>query len=545
MTADSKPPKPAIKSSTLPRTSSQERDRLKPAPPMKQGSIQNQYQHLTLAPEVYNHLRGLQKKTKDLKSEVKTLRRLAQSQAIAVREDIKDTFMRIRATLLATSGSHWGQNDQERTRISREEEIYKQEVIRLEKDLADLEGSVEVLRGEVINRRTRVNMAAVEDMALVLSRASKTVAELKMRFPSLQQNLRNILSTEMDRVCREEKFLKEEPDRLEIALRRCKKLTGTLVTLKRLASVQEQRTCVEPTAPEESSPRSASETTNSTNKPIPSPRLGGGQAPIGLTPENALDILLDELQTFAKPPNPNDQLQIRPDESTTSDDSSQTLQNTVTTKLSQSQLYPDSAHQLRRLHSYPSGSDTEESPPRPPPLAAKPPVPERNSELLSRQKGKKVPPPPPPRTSSRSPLASPTSPSMTNRIITEHQQQQQQLNAEQQFINSINNNNQFIQNDQDSGSESANSQDNNSQRQMQLELRHQELLKKQKQLQEQYQRLQQMSKNAIPLGHNDNVKRMGSDTNLSQKLNADKVNDNVPQSQTTVTTNKVYETDIL
>jgi hypothetical protein len=44
-------------------------------------------------------------------------------------------------------------------------------VIRLEKDLADLESSVEVLRGEVINRRTRVNMAAVEDMALVLSRA--------------------------------------------------------------------------------------------------------------------------------------------------------------------------------------------------------------------------------------------------------------------------------------------------------------------------------------------------------------------------------------
>lgn len=132
-----------------------------------------------------------------------------------------------------------------------------------------MEGSVEVLRGEVINRRTRVNMAAVEDMALVLSRArygelllrpcftiselqsspncfgflltglfsyslnSKTVAELKMRFPGLQQNLRNILSNEMERVCREEAFLKDEPDRLEIALRRCKKLTGTLVTLKR------------------------------------------------------------------------------------------------------------------------------------------------------------------------------------------------------------------------------------------------------------------------------------------------------------------------
>lgn len=88
---------------------------------MKQNSLSNQYQHLTLAPEVYNHLRGLQKKTKDLKSEVKTLRRLAQSQAIAVREDIKDTFMRIRATLLATSGTHWGQNDQERVSQDRKE----------------------------------------------------------------------------------------------------------------------------------------------------------------------------------------------------------------------------------------------------------------------------------------------------------------------------------------------------------------------------------------------------------------------------------------
>jgi SRC kinase signaling inhibitor 1 len=147
---------------------------------------------ITLAPEVYNHLRGLQKKAKDLRTEVRTLRRLAQTQAVAVREDIKDTFMRIRATLLSGTGNYFGQGDQERvsadltlayftrfqllcfksqTRISREEEVYKQEVIRLEKDLADLESSVEVLRGEVINRRTRVNMAAVEDMALVLSRA--------------------------------------------------------------------------------------------------------------------------------------------------------------------------------------------------------------------------------------------------------------------------------------------------------------------------------------------------------------------------------------
>lgn len=152
-----------------------ERDRLKPPPPPKPIALASTHPNyrpdIALAPEVYNHLRGLQKKAKDLRMEVRTLRRLSQAQAVAVREDIKDTFMRIRATLLASSGSYWGQGDQERTRLSREEELYKQEVIRLEKDLSDLETSVEGLRGEVINRRTRVNMAAVEDMALVLSRA--------------------------------------------------------------------------------------------------------------------------------------------------------------------------------------------------------------------------------------------------------------------------------------------------------------------------------------------------------------------------------------
>lgn len=62
---------------------------------------------------------------------------------------------------------------------------------------------------------------------------SKTVADLKLKFPGLQNNLRAMLANEMERVVREENFLKEEPDRLETALRRCKKLTGTLVTLKR------------------------------------------------------------------------------------------------------------------------------------------------------------------------------------------------------------------------------------------------------------------------------------------------------------------------
>lgn len=62
------------------------------------------------------------------------------------------------------------------------------------------------------------------------------MAELKLKFPGLQNGLRTMLANEMEKVVREENFLKEEPDRLESALRRCKKLTGTLVTLKRYYS---------------------------------------------------------------------------------------------------------------------------------------------------------------------------------------------------------------------------------------------------------------------------------------------------------------------
>ncbi|XP_058827753.1 coiled-coil domain-containing protein AGAP005037-like [Topomyia yanbarensis] len=263
---------------------------------------------------------------------------------------------------------------------------------------------------------------------------------------------------------------------------------------------------------------------------------------------------------------------VRPDDST-SDDSSQAVQSTVTTKISQAQIYPDAIATnigLRRLHSYPSGSDTDTSPPQPVRPIGKPPVPERNADLLSKVNCKRVPPPPPPRTSSRSPLASPTSPNMPHQI-------QQLSEVEQQSV--INSESLTKDSGMDSSSESVNS--DNSQRQQALEMRHQELLKKQKQLQEQYQRLQQMSKNNVPLvtpGGNEE-KKNGRDSNFLPKIKSrfsgsmnnlgdekcsvamtgtlagngsmrkDKSGEFTAGigagSNLTKTTNKVYETDIL
>ncbi|XP_065163303.1 coiled-coil domain-containing protein CG32809, partial [Atheta coriaria] len=124
--ADTKPTKPAIKSSTLPRTSSQERDRLKPAPPPKPASLspgqydgRHIYRDLQLTPEMYNQLRGLQKKAKDLRAEVRNLG-LSRAQAHSV-ETIRDTLLRLRAMLMVGEQVWQAGMDQERVHLSREQ----------------------------------------------------------------------------------------------------------------------------------------------------------------------------------------------------------------------------------------------------------------------------------------------------------------------------------------------------------------------------------------------------------------------------------------
>lgn len=93
----------------------------------------------------------------------------------------------------------------ERLVVSTDRDSYNDDVLRLDRDLLDLETNVEELRSNVINRRCRVNMSNVESMALILSRASKTVADLKSRYPLLAQHLKTIMAKELQQIEREEK----------------------------------------------------------------------------------------------------------------------------------------------------------------------------------------------------------------------------------------------------------------------------------------------------------------------------------------------------
>lgn len=255
----------------------------------------------------------------------------------------------------------------------------------------------------------------------------------------------------------------------------------------------------------------------------------GGAAPE--RPENALDALLDELQTFARPQEDGG----IPTDNNSSSGSSGGLEHA-----------PNGGGRvstLRRMHSY-DGQQPQ----------GKPPVPERNAELVAQVAGRRVPPPPPPRTSSRSPLASPTSPLPLPRTAIPAQNTQVIANA---ASNS-------------SSCESVNSQDGAiKNRTHQLDQRHQELLRKQKALQEQYARLQKLQQSntttplTTPLNDSSLLKKTGSEGNLLLKMNLNiapafsgsltqlaqaptKINENnTAQVNNVSDTNKVYETDIL
>lgn len=381
---------------------------------------------------------------------------------------------------------------------------------------------------------------------------------------------------------------------------------------------------------------------------VMAPTIGGDSSISRQRPENALDALLDELQTFARPPS-------RASSGHNPPMADIGRKGSIDSAHSHAPTLPSSTgtSSLRRLHSYPSSSDgggnspptvalarlqvsgsTGADAPKSPATSPKPPVPERNSELLSHLAGRRIPPPPPPRTSSRSPLASPTSPSLPPRgqhppsqpqmgvgggtllrrggpgrsslreplrgtpgisVPSTAMSKQEDPNQPQPSFNPLSASN-------SSSCESINSQEGlqqnkpastgNKARQEILEQRHQELLRKQRALQEQYARLQQLQRSgggglAVVPPPDLVLKKTGSESNLlakmglghglsaaapisgslthlaavaasanqqpitAQQLQKQVVISTAPATVTsnvqtsTATTNKVYETDIL
>ena len=193
------------------------------------------------------NLKRLHRSARELKQEVRVLRRLTQLQSMAMKDLVQDTYIKLREACISFSTTNSVVSvtpvDPELYKLVHNEEDFVQELNELVTSICQLEGKVEETRSGVINKKNKISLEAVENMAFTLSKCSKTVTLLKQAFPTLEANIKSKpgegQSSEKRRMT--EDFLKRTPERMENIWRRCKKLTGTLVTLKRLASVQEQR----------------------------------------------------------------------------------------------------------------------------------------------------------------------------------------------------------------------------------------------------------------------------------------------------------------
>ncbi|XP_065053293.1 SRC kinase signaling inhibitor 1-like isoform X2 [Rhopilema esculentum] len=105
--------------------------------------------------------------------------------------------------------------------------------------LSRLEEETERLRRDVVQRKCVLETNHVHRLNSDLESLGKSLAELKSRFSGLHDMLKIVMAGELEIIVNEERFLKDEPGNLDNLYARCKHLSGTLLTLQRLASVQQ------------------------------------------------------------------------------------------------------------------------------------------------------------------------------------------------------------------------------------------------------------------------------------------------------------------
>ena len=165
----------------------------------------------SLSPEAYSQLRGLQRTTKDLRQEVKIIRRLTMLQSMAMKDLVQDTYLKLREACVAYSqtttpsqlgvqGSGTGREearggsgagpDDPQWRVAQDEDLFQRELNDLVQQISQLEAKVEEMRSGVINKKNKIGLSDVESMSAVLTKSSKTVTHLKQAFPALERNLK-------------------------------------------------------------------------------------------------------------------------------------------------------------------------------------------------------------------------------------------------------------------------------------------------------------------------------------------------------------------
>ncbi|XP_060242824.1 SRC kinase signaling inhibitor 1 isoform X12 [Meriones unguiculatus] len=174
-------------------------------------------------------LRGLQSSASDLRGQLQQLRKLQLQNQESVRALLKRTEAELSMRVSEAARRQEDPLQRQRTLVEEERLRYLNDEELITQQLNDLEKSVEKIQRDVAHNHRLVPPPELEEKALVLKQLGETLTELKAHFPGLQSKMRVVLRVEVEAV----KFLKEEPQRLDGLLKRCRGVTDTLAQIRR------------------------------------------------------------------------------------------------------------------------------------------------------------------------------------------------------------------------------------------------------------------------------------------------------------------------
>lgn len=202
--------------------------------------------------ELESTARIVQNKLKVLKTDLQSLRKFQADNARNFKADLQKKLLEFRKKA-ARVDEHLQQKldlnnnfifakehpvRERRHRLTTDQLQYGNKMTDTESRLQSLEGSMEMIRIDVVNKKRVDDPELLENMHDELTTVTKGLAEIKNRYHGLHDMLKVVMAAESDIIKNEEIFLKEEPDKLEKLIVRCKALSETLFTLQKLASVQ-------------------------------------------------------------------------------------------------------------------------------------------------------------------------------------------------------------------------------------------------------------------------------------------------------------------
>lgn len=122
----------------------------------------------------------------------------------------------------------------------------QQRLVNVQSALRTFEASLENTRSAVLNSTRRLKLKDVDALTARLGEIGRETVKLKVEIPILQRQLNVEMRTTMERMANEERILREKMPLVDACLRRCKVLANMMVTMKKLAIIQdvEQQTFV-------------------------------------------------------------------------------------------------------------------------------------------------------------------------------------------------------------------------------------------------------------------------------------------------------------